>query len=268
MNDLLNAAALREMRLETGIRILDVGSGLGQLARDMARQAGPGAYVVGIERSPEQLELATKLAMKSGEQSLVDFRRGDATALPLRDDEWGTFDIAHARFLLEHVPKPLAVVQAMSRAVRPGGRIILQDDPHDLLRLTPEPRGFGPLWQAYMRSFDRAGNDPLIGHRLVSLLWQAGCTPVRNTWLFFGSCAGEAEVFHAYVDNLIGVLSSVGDFLVEQALIELKAFEQAIEAIRTWSRLPDAAIWYAGAWAEGRRPLTPTPLPRSGGRGA
>ena len=36
-------------------------------------------------------------------------------------DEWGTFDLVHARFLLEHVSDPLAVVRSMARAVRPGG---------------------------------------------------------------------------------------------------------------------------------------------------
>jgi len=39
---------------------------------------------------------------------LVTALHNDALALPLRDDEWGTFDLAHARFLLEHVRDPLA----------------------------------------------------------------------------------------------------------------------------------------------------------------
>jgi SAM-dependent methyltransferase len=254
LNDLINAAALREIALKKGDRVLDVGSGLGQMTRAMARGSGAGAFVVGVERSADQLELAATLAAEAGEEGLVEFRRGEATELPLSDDEWGTFDVAHARFLLEHLPNPLTAVRAMARAVRPGGRVILQDDPHDLLRLTPEPPGFGSLWQAYIRSFDRAGNDPYIGHRLVSLLWQAGCMPVRNTWCFFGSCAGEKDAFSAYVENLIGVLTGVKDFLAQQSLFDDEAFEAAIVAIRDWSRRPDAAIWYAIAWAEGRRP--------------
>ena len=108
---------------------------------------------------------------------LVDFRQGQAEQLPLRENEWGTFDVAHTRFLLEHVPDPAAVVRQMIRAVRPGGRIILQDDAHDTHRLWPEPPGFGRLWSAYLRTYDRLGNDPFVGVRLVSLLVEAGAVP-------------------------------------------------------------------------------------------
>ena len=123
----------------------------------------------------------------------MEFRQGDARQLPLRDEEWGTFDLAHTRFLLEHVADPLAVVAAaMARAVRPGGRIVLEDDDHEGLRLWPEPPRIRPtLWQAYQRSYEHLGNDPAIGRRLVSLLVDAGATPVRNSFVFFGSCAGD-----------------------------------------------------------------------------
>jgi 2-polyprenyl-3-methyl-5-hydroxy-6-metoxy-1,4-benzoquinol methylase len=47
----------------------------------------------------------------------------------------GHFDVAHARFLLEHVPDPLVIVRTMVRAVRPGGRVILADDDYEGLRL-------------------------------------------------------------------------------------------------------------------------------------
>src|SRR5581483_1643443 len=118
MNELLNANSLREMNLAPGQRVLDVGCGLGQLSRDMARQVGPSGAVVGIERSTEQLSVARRLAAEAGEERLVDFRAGPAEQLPLAAAEWGTFDVAHARFLLEHVPDPVAVVRQMVSAVR------------------------------------------------------------------------------------------------------------------------------------------------------
>jgi hypothetical protein len=55
------------------------------------------------------------------------------------------------------------------------------------------------LWQAYQRSYDYLGNDPIIGRRLMALLRDAGAEPVRNTFVFFGSCAGEAH-FPLYVE--------------------------------------------------------------------
>jgi ubiquinone/menaquinone biosynthesis C-methylase UbiE len=252
LNELVNENALREMRLIGGETVLDVGSGLGQLARAVARQVGVGR-VVGVERSEAQLAEARRLAVQAGEDDAVEFRQGDAADLPLRADEWGRFDVAHARFVLEHVPNPAAVVGGMVRAVRPGGRVILQDDGHDTLRLTPEPPGFDRLWRAYIRTYDRAGNDPFVGHRLISLLHQAGASPWRTTWLFFGACAGQSDLFRAYVENLMHILWGVRGPILELGDVDAAFFDAGLTALGHWAHRPDAALWYAISWAEGRR---------------
>jgi SAM-dependent methyltransferase len=193
------------------------------------------------------------MAREAGEENVVDFREGSADQLPLRVDEWGTFDIAHARFLLEHVPEPVAVVRQMVKAVRPGGRIVLEDDPHDTLRLWPEPPGFTQLWSAYMRTYDRVGNDPLIGHRLVQLLVEAGAQPVRNAWPFFGACAGQPELLLGFVDNLVRILEGVREPILKLGQFDEQTFAACLAAVRQWAHRPDAAFWYAVSWAEGQR---------------
>jgi SAM-dependent methyltransferase len=252
LNEMINAASLRELNLAGGEKILDVGSGLGQFSRAMARAGGRGTSVVGVERSSEQLAEARRQAAASGEDSLVDFRQGDAIELPLASGEWGTFDVAHARFLLEHVPDPQAVGRAMFRAVRPGGRIILADDDHDLLRLWPEPPGFMALWRDYIRTYDRLGNDPFVGRRLVSLLSRAGAKPVRNAYLFFGGCAGQ-PVFPAIVENAAEILLGARAAILDVANLDASSFDEGIAAFRAWRKRPDAAFWYAISWAEGVR---------------
>src|SRR5688572_26027438 len=99
LNDLLNVGSLRELHLQGGEHILDVGSGIGQLTRAMARVTG--VRVLGVERSAEQIAEAQRQAAQAGEVALAEFRQGDALQLPLRDEEWGTFDVAHTRFVLE-----------------------------------------------------------------------------------------------------------------------------------------------------------------------
>jgi ubiquinone/menaquinone biosynthesis C-methylase UbiE len=253
LNDLLNQASLRELNLHGGEKILDVGSGLAQLTRAMARAVGREARVLGIERDADQLAEARRQAYDDGELDIVEFREGDALTLPLRDEEWNTFDIAHTRFLLEHVSDPLSVVRGMVRAVRPGGRIVLSDDDHDVLRLWPEPPGFTPLWHAYIRTYDRLGNDPFVGRRLVGLLHEAGAAPIRNTWIFFGSCSGSPD-FPDVVENLEKILLGARTLILSTAHIEEESFDDGIAALKTWSRRPDAAFWFAMSWAEGRRP--------------
>lgn len=252
LNDLLNDGSMREIALSGGEKIVDFGSGLGQLTRRMARAAGASGRVVGVERSVEQLDLARRLARDAGEESLVDFRHGDVQMPPLEPDEWGTFDIAHARYVLEHVPDPLAVVRTMVRAVRPGGRVVIEDDDHDVFRFWPEPAGAVALWQAYQRTFDRNGNDPIVGRRLVSLLHEAGADPVRNTWIFFGACSG-METFSPFVRNFVGVVAGVRETIVSHGLLGASEFDAAVAAILEWEKRPDAACWFALAWAEGVR---------------
>ncbi len=262
LNDLLNQESLRMLELRGDERILDVGSGLGQLSRAMARAAGPDAVVVGVERSTEQLVEARRQARQAGEDSLVEFRHGDAVALPLSDDEWGSFDVVHARFILEHVRDPAAVVRAMVRAACPGGRIILEDDDHAVLRLWPEPAGFPQLWQAYIEAFAKLGYDPFVGRRLVELLHDHGAEPARNHWLFFGSCSGDAS-FQPMVMNFVGILQGARQAMLQHKLIGAKEFDVGIEKLRSWGERAGAALWYSRAWAEGRVPGPQRPSPRA-----
>ena len=250
LNAIINAASLGALRPAPGERAVDFGSGLGQLARLVAK--GSGVRVLGIELSAEQLAEAQRLAERDGEAHLIELRQGDAASPPLLAHEWGSFDLAHARFLLEHVSEPLAVVRAMVRAVRPGGRIVLEDDDHDVLRLWPEPPHFGPIWAAYQRSYDRIGCDPIVGRRLVQLLHQAGAWPRRSTWVPFGSCAGD-DAFGPLVQNLIHILDGAREVLLATGGVDRDQLDTGLAELRVWGERPDAAIWFGISWAEGVR---------------
>ena len=174
LNSLLNESCLRELKLQGTERIIDFGCGLAQFTRLMARSVRSGGKVLGIERDSKQLAEALRQSREGSGPDRV-LRQGDVLEFsPLAEHEWETFDVAHARFLLEHLHDPLAAVRSMVRALRRGGRIILADDDHDLLRVWPEPPGFPALWQAYMQSYRLNGTDPQIGRRLVSLIQAAG----------------------------------------------------------------------------------------------
>ncbi len=254
LNDLLNKACLKEMKLSTEKKILDIGSGLGQFTRLMAKVTSQRPFVLGIERDQQQLQQAIDFAQSSNEQELVVFRQGDATQLPLEVEEWESFDLVHARFVLEHVKQPAEVVQQMVAACRPGGRVVLGDDDHDIFRLYPECPGFKELWQAYIRSYDRLGNDPYVGRRLVQLLHEAGMHRIRNTFVFFGDCAGNST-FEAFVDNMIGVVNGARSVIIEHQLLTASVFDQGIADMHQWKKRKDAALWYAMHWAEAYKPL-------------
>ena len=155
--------------------------------------------------------------------------------LPLADDEWGTFDVVHARFLLEHVTDPLAVVRSMVRAARPGGRIVLEDDDHDTLRLWPEAPDFMHLWQAYFETYARQGKEPYVGRHLISLLHEAGAKPRQNRCPFFGTCAGNPN-FEAMAANFIGIIEGARKEIVSFGLSDDRRLDEGFEALRTWMK--------------------------------
>lgn len=246
MNAILNPRHLASLVLQGGESVLELGAGTGLFARELALAVGARGRVVAVERDARQLERARGIC--AGLQ--VDLRAGDAYDLPLAPQEWGGFDLVHARFLLEHVSDPAAVVREMVRAARPGGRIVLADDDHDVLRLHPAAPRVERLWRAYLETYVRAGNDPFVGRRLVELLAAAGAQPRRNDWIFFGSCAG-AQDFGPVLDNLTGILdgarAAIGHGLSGDEI------DAGLEELRRWREREDAALWFALCWAEGRR---------------
>ncbi len=103
-----------------------------------------------------------------------------------------------------------------------------------------------------MRTYDRLGNDPIVGRRLAELLHEAGARPTRCTWLFFGACAGEAA-FPAFVENLHFLLAATRETIVSAGLLGPAEVDEALSQLRRFGKRPDAAFWYAVAYAEGVR---------------
>ena len=250
LNDLLNQRCLKALGIIGGEKVLDVGSGLGQFSLAIAKQVGPTGKVIGVERNAAQLSKAKALITQQQLIDNIEFRSGNAYQLPLLKTEWASFDIVHTRFLLEHLAKPQQAVLEMVKATKTGGRIILSDDDHATFRPTPEPLGFSMIWNAYCRSYERLGNDPYIGRRLVTLLHQSGINKIRNDSVFFGGCQGDGT-FSLVANNLIGILESARILILKEQLLDEASFNLAIEHLHHWKTRPDAALFYTIDWVEG-----------------
>ena len=101
-----------------GKRVLDLGCGGGLLSEALAAE---GADVVGADLAPEVLEVARLHLLESGLQ--VDYRQVSAEALA--DQEPASFDVVTCMEMLEHVPDPGAVIDAIGRLLKPGGEVFL-----------------------------------------------------------------------------------------------------------------------------------------------
>ena len=100
-------------------RVLDVATGTGDLAIDLAR-ACPGATIIGLDPSPGRLEIAARKIARRRLGDRVTFVVGDAQQLPYQRDE---LDAATIAFGIRNVPDRAAALRELARVVRPGGRI-------------------------------------------------------------------------------------------------------------------------------------------------
>lgn len=154
--------------------------------------------------------------------------------------------------MLEHLHTPEIAVAEMARVCATAGRVFLSDDDHALFTLDPICPAFERAWPAYMQAFEAQGLDPRIGKRLPTLLVDAGLTPTRSGYAFYGGCRGDAY-FDLIVRNLVEVMRTARDTIARHDLLDAATYDADLTSILTWGNQPGAAIWYALNWAEGRK---------------
>ncbi len=252
MNGILNERCLKVVAPSPGERVLELGAGTGIFAGALARKVTAKArgMVLGIELDERQFIEAAKIAEK---EPALEIRQGTVYDPPLSADEWESFDLVHARFLLEHLARPGEAVEMMLRAARPGGRIVIVDDDHSLMLFDPNPGAMTTLFNDYALQFERLGHHPFIGRRLVSLLHAAGAQVVETTQVNFGGCAGQRG-FGALVENLAVAVAGAREGIIATGSWTATNFDAAIAEFRGWSERPDATIWYALPTAVAIRP--------------
>jgi SAM-dependent methyltransferase len=224
LNRMTNAAFIRFLDVPAGAHVLEVGSGLGLLAVEVANGAAD-VQVVGVEISAAQIASAPA-------HKRVTFTQGDAHTLDFPD---GAFDIVYARYLLEHVADPQRVVREMRRVAKPGGRVCVCENDVSLIRFDPSCPSFDRAWSVFTDFQAALGGDGLIGRRLHRLFRQAGFTEIELSvqpevhW--YGSPG-----YVAWVHNIIGNLESARNGMIAAGVIsqaDLDAGVGELERLKT-----------------------------------
>jgi SAM-dependent methyltransferase len=164
---ILQAAGVRP-----GMRVLDLGSGAGDVAFTAAGLAGPAGEIVGIDQSPDAVAKAAAQAAARGLPN-VRFVAGD-----IHDRApGGPFDAIIGRLVLMYVPDPAAVLRTQAALLRPGGVVApIEFDLHSARSLPSTPL-VGQALSWLREAFTRSGVDPALGPRLWAVLQAAGLQP-------------------------------------------------------------------------------------------
>jgi ubiquinone/menaquinone biosynthesis C-methylase UbiE len=112
----------RDAGIVKGMRVLDIGSGAGNVAFLAAEMVGPSGEVVGTDKSPIPVASAQALAKERGHTN-VTFREGDPTVLEFQ----GAFDAIVGRYVLMFNPDASAMLKGIARHLKPGGVIVFHE---------------------------------------------------------------------------------------------------------------------------------------------
>jgi ubiquinone/menaquinone biosynthesis C-methylase UbiE len=154
---------LIEAGIENGMRVLDVGSGAGDLAFLAANLVGPTGQVVGVDRSAPALARART---RAEERSLINVTFRESELSEIASDE--RFDAAIGRYVLCFRADPVSLVRSIANLVRPGGLILFHEPDREQMRSSPP----APTYDRACQWVSRHTDGPVSTRGLVS-----SCTP-------------------------------------------------------------------------------------------
>jgi SAM-dependent methyltransferase len=159
----------RSAGLETGMRVLDVGSGAGHVSFLAAELVGPSGEVVGIDRSPAAVAAAQEGA-KARSLSNISFRLGDPTALEFDR----AFDAVLGRYVLMFSPDPALMLKGVAAHLRPGGIVVFHEAGCFGARSFPPAPLYDRCYELIVQTFRKVGSNPQMCLDLYPVFLAAG----------------------------------------------------------------------------------------------
>lgn len=158
-----------EAGIGPGMRVLDVGSGAGDVAFLAAELVGDTGEVVGVDRSPAGLEVARA---RVAEYSLrnVSFLEGEPATIEFERP----FDAAVGRYVLQFQDDPAEMLRAVAAGVRPGGMVVFHELDWDGVRSTPPVPTYDRCCRLIVETLRASGTETRMGSKLFSAFVAAG----------------------------------------------------------------------------------------------
>lgn len=186
-----------------GMRILDVGSGAGDVAFLAAELVGPSGNVIGVDRVGAAVEWATARA-SSREIKNVTFLEGDPAVMPFDQK----FDALVGRLVLMYYPDPVGAIQRLARHVRPGGLMVFQEFDMGNCRSLPAVTTFERALGWMKQTLSATGARIQLGLELYPIFLAAGLPgpSLRMDALIGGGAGFPYEIIAAAIQSLLPVM--------------------------------------------------------------
>jgi SAM-dependent methyltransferase len=238
---------LGEAGIAPGMRVLDVGSGVGDVAFLVAELVGSKGRVVGTDRSGAAIALARRRAEERS-LDIVSFRDGDPTDMTFNEP----FDAVVGRYVLMFQPDPASMLRRVAAHARRGGVVVFHEPYRGGIRSHPPVRLFDQAWGLVDDTFSRLGADPEMGIKLHATFIAAGLhAPAMRLESIIAGGTTSLDHVHYEMDvagTLVGEMERLGIAtpeereswtLADQAFAEAAATESVVvgrSEIGAWSR--------------------------------
>ncbi len=238
----------REAGIGAGQRVLDLGSGVGDVSMLLARIVGPSGSVVGIERDAHSIARANARVSEAGLQN-IRFTQADVNQI-VSDQP---FDAAVGRFILMFLPDPASVLRSLTRLVRPGGVLAFQEPTWiPLLAFAARFPLWSKLLSAIHETFLRSGVNPEMGIVLYRTFQEVGLpAPAMHMEAPLGSDANFASLMCDLLGSIRPLIQQHNVSL--EALGDLDTLSDRIQAEVVVSNTVVSFVPLVSVWA--RKPM-------------
>lgn len=186
----------REAGMTTSMRVLDVGSGAGDVAILVAQIVGDDGEVVGTDNAEAAVAVAKSRVVESG-ISNVSFIEGDPSDMKFEQP----FDAVVGRYFLQFLTDPVSSLAKLSRHLRPGGVIVFHELDWTGARSSPPALGYDICCKWSAETIKRLGADTSMGAKLPSIFSAAGLNaPSLRLESVMGAGAECADALHLVTD--------------------------------------------------------------------
>jgi SAM-dependent methyltransferase len=244
----LTEDVLRRAGIAPGMRVLDIGCGVGDMSMLAGAMVGPSGEVFGIDRSEEAIDVARRRAAACG-QSWLRFEAAEIEAFSgIR-----SFDAVIGRLVLMYLPDPAATLRRLRGHLRSGGIVAFHEMAMPLARSVPDGPQFRECSRWIMETFARAGLEFDMGSRLFATFLAAGL-PAPQMIVAGRAEGGPYPPVYDYIARVLRTLlpvmertgvASAAEVGVEtmadrlrQEAVERSACIMPPPLIGAWSRIP------------------------------
>ena len=194
----------REAGIARGMRVLDVGSGAGDVAFLLAELIGDTGEVVGVDRAPGALAVARA---RASSRRNVSFREGDPATMPF---ERG-FDAVVGRYVLQFQPDPVAMLRALTSHLHPGGVVAFHELDWDGVRSFPPSPTYDQCCRWIVETLRMLGAETRMGIKLHSTFVAAGLpAPSMRLGAVVGGGVNSADCLKLVTDLVEMLLPDMG----------------------------------------------------------